>query len=83
MVSFFWYCVFFGTVLLNRLFDCVVAFASGSTLSYLGFSFNATDLPSEDYYDYIVVGGGTAGCPLAATLSQNFRVMLLERGGIP
>ncbi|KAH7657506.1 Protein Hothead-like protein [Dioscorea alata] len=34
-------------------------------------------------YDYIVVGGGTAGCPLAATLSKNFRVLLLERGGSP
>ncbi|KAH7657507.1 Protein Hothead-like protein [Dioscorea alata] len=34
-------------------------------------------------YDYIVVGGGTAGCPLAATLSKKFRVLLLERGGSP
>ncbi|KAG9455620.1 hypothetical protein H6P81_000128 [Aristolochia fimbriata] len=34
-------------------------------------------------YDYIIVGGGTAGCPLAATLSQNFSVLLLERGGSP
>ncbi|GJV21313.1 HOTHEAD-like protein [Tanacetum coccineum] len=34
-------------------------------------------------YDYIVVGGGTAGCPLAATLSQNYSVLLLERGGVP
>ncbi|KAL8466168.1 hypothetical protein ACS0TY_035321 [Phlomoides rotata] len=34
-------------------------------------------------YDYIVVGGGTAGCPLAATLSQNYTVLLLERGGTP
>ncbi|KAG5410066.1 hypothetical protein IGI04_006385 [Brassica rapa subsp. trilocularis] len=25
----------------------------------------------------------TAGCPLAATLSQSFRVLLLERGGVP
>ncbi|XP_015894157.3 (R)-mandelonitrile lyase-like [Ziziphus jujuba] len=50
--------------------------------SYLKFVFNATDLPSEDYYDYIVVGGGTAGCPLAASLSHTFRVLLLERGGI-
>ncbi|GLJ46006.1 hypothetical protein SUGI_0968920 [Cryptomeria japonica] len=34
-------------------------------------------------YDYIIVGGGTAGCPLAATLSQNFTVLLMERGGSP
>lgn len=29
------------------------------------------------------MGGGTAGCPLAATLSQNFSVLVLERGGVP
>ncbi|KAI5665459.1 hypothetical protein M9H77_15312 [Catharanthus roseus] len=34
-------------------------------------------------YDYIIVGGGTAGCPLAATLSRNYSVLLLERGGVP
>ncbi|EOY25718.1 hypothetical protein QUC31_011741 [Theobroma cacao] len=50
---------------------------------YLNFVLNATDLPSEDYYDYIIVGGGTAGCPLAATLSQSYRVLVLERGGVP
>ncbi|KAJ4718709.1 (R)-mandelonitrile lyase-like [Melia azedarach] len=50
--------------------------------SYLKFVQNATEFPSEDYYDFIIVGGGTAGCPLAATLSQSFRVLLLERGGI-
>lgn len=44
---------------------------------------NATAFPQEDYYDYIIVGGGTAGCPLAATLSRNFRVLVLERGGVP
>lgn len=37
----------------------------------------------KNTYDYIIVGGGTAGCPLAATLSQNFSVLLLERGGVP
>ncbi|XP_057845040.1 protein HOTHEAD-like [Cryptomeria japonica] len=34
-------------------------------------------------YDYIVVGGGAAGCPLAATLSQHYSVLLLERGDSP
>ncbi|GAB2228008.1 hypothetical protein Droror1_Dr00009837 [Drosera rotundifolia] len=34
-------------------------------------------------YDYIIIGGGTAGCPLAATLSDTFRVLVLERGGVP
>ncbi|KAJ6324884.1 hypothetical protein OIU76_012051 [Salix suchowensis] len=34
-------------------------------------------------FDYIIVGGGTAGCPLAATLSEKFSVLLIERGGSP
>ncbi|CAN4085080.1 unnamed protein product [Withania somnifera] len=51
--------------------------------TYMSFVFNATEFPSEDYYDYIVVGGGTAGCPLAATLSDKYRVLLLERGVVP
>ncbi|KAL2930375.1 (R)-mandelonitrile lyase-like [Bienertia sinuspersici] len=50
---------------------------------YLQFTANATEFPVEDYYDYVIVGGGTSGCPLAATLSQNYKVLLLERGGIP
>ncbi|KAF3791128.1 (R)-mandelonitrile lyase-like, partial [Nymphaea thermarum] len=47
------------------------------------FVFNATEFPEEEEYDYIIVGGGTAGCPLAATLSEEYRVLLLERGGQP
>ncbi|XP_058182089.1 protein HOTHEAD-like isoform X1 [Rhododendron vialii] len=47
------------------------------------FMRNATSAPATSYYDYIIVGGGTSGCPLAATLSQNANVLLLERGGSP
>ncbi|XP_021666560.1 protein HOTHEAD [Hevea brasiliensis] len=52
-----------------------------STFSTKSSSFSS--IGGENAYDYIVVGGGTAGCPLAATLSQNFSVLLLERGGVP
>ncbi|KAK6911118.1 Glucose-methanol-choline oxidoreductase, N-terminal [Dillenia turbinata] len=55
----------------------------GKSPPYLKFAFNATEFPSEDYYDYVIIGGGTAGCPLAATLSTNFRVLVIERGGVP
>ncbi|ESQ35396.1 hypothetical protein EUTSA_v10007408mg [Eutrema salsugineum] len=34
-------------------------------------------------FDYIIVGGGTAGCSLAATLSEKFSVLVIERGGSP
>ncbi|XP_054823842.1 protein HOTHEAD-like [Prosopis cineraria] len=47
------------------------------------FMRSATTAPKVSYYDYIIIGGGTAGCPLAATLSQNYTVLLLERGGSP
>ncbi|CAA2962989.1 HOTHEAD-like isoform X2 [Olea europaea subsp. europaea] len=37
--------------------------------------------PPAVYFDYMVIGGGTAGCALAATLSQGgAKVLLLERG---
>ena len=48
-----------------------------------GFMRSATTAADVSYYDYIIIGGGTAGCPLAATLSQNYSVLLLERGGSP
>lgn len=43
----------------------------------------ATSAPAVVYYDYIIIGGGTTGCPLAATLSHGATVLVLERGGSP
>ncbi|XP_068635594.1 protein HOTHEAD-like [Aristolochia californica] len=58
-------------------------FCYSETAPKYTFLHQATAAPPIAYYDYVIVGGGTAGCPLAATLSQNFRVLLLERGGSP
>ncbi|KAK8505004.1 hypothetical protein V6N13_022850 [Hibiscus sabdariffa] len=68
----------------------VAVFANFNGLNYAEkapkFSFiqEATSAPEVSYYDYIIIGGGTAGCPLAATLSTgDAKVLVLERGGSP
>ncbi|KAK8266626.1 hypothetical protein V6Z11_D12G254900 [Gossypium hirsutum] len=58
-------------------------FSASENAPNYSFMHNATSAPFLSYYDYIVVGGGTAGCPLAATLSHRANVLLLERGGSP
>lgn len=50
--------------------------------TFISSTSTSTD-KNNDGYDYIIVGGGTAGCPLAATLSEKFKVLVLERGGVP
>ncbi|KAL2516811.1 Glucose-methanol-choline (GMC) oxidoreductase family protein [Abeliophyllum distichum] len=70
-----------------RLFTAAILLFNGLCSSEKApsytFMHQATSAPGLSYYDYIIVGGGTAGCPLAATLSQNSTVLLLERGGSP
>jgi choline dehydrogenase len=39
---------------------------------------NPCDLKS--YYDYVIIGGGTAGCALASRLSEKFSVLIIEMG---
>nr|GLL45113.1 protein HOTHEAD-like [Ipomoea trifida] len=60
-----------------------VSSSVSETAPNYSFMHQATAAPKVAYYDYVIIGGGTAGCPLAATLSQNYSVLLLERGGSP
>lgn len=54
--------------------------------AYLGLVSNAIEFPTGDYSDYIIVRGGTDGCPLAATLSAGIRFLFWKEGipfGVP
>ncbi|XP_068651952.1 protein HOTHEAD-like [Aristolochia californica] len=62
---------------------CILRVSQGRGLKHPFLERASSFGGDEKAYDYIIVGGGTAGCPLAATLSQNFSVLLLERGGSP
>ncbi|KAJ9566667.1 hypothetical protein OSB04_002633 [Centaurea solstitialis] len=45
--------------------------------------YEAIKAPKISFYDYIVIGGGTSGIPIATTLSKKYSVLLLERGASP
>lgn len=47
------------------------------------FVHEATEAPEVSFFDYIVIGGGTTGIPVATTLSANYSVLILERGKSP
>ncbi|NP_001147913.2 protein HOTHEAD precursor [Zea mays] len=70
-----------GAVFKALVFLCFIRSSQGGDLN-LPPLVKASRFQSEAY-DYIIVGGGTAGCPLAATLSHKYKVLLLERGGSP
>ncbi|KAL5981213.1 hypothetical protein ACLOJK_029134 [Asimina triloba] len=59
------------------------AFPSVPASKVVGAMIKDMDEVLSKSYDYIIVGGGTSGCPLAATLSQKYSVLLVERGGSP
>ncbi|MED6163998.1 hypothetical protein PIB30_085317, partial [Stylosanthes scabra] len=61
-------------------FDLICSIYAGPKFMFVK---DAKFAPRILSYDYIVIGGGTCGCPLAATLSHGARVLVLERGGSP
>ncbi|KAL2227128.1 protein HOTHEAD [Sesamum indicum] len=65
------------------IFSFFIVSSFAEKAPYKSFAKDARTAPSSGFYDYIIVGGGTAGCPLAATLSVSAKVLLLERGGLP
>lgn len=76
--------VLIATALLCVVAAAVVAATPSNQFPYKGatgyFSPRRSHLPNK--FDYIVIGGGTAGCAVAARLSENpdNKVLLLERG---
>ncbi|CAN7066333.1 unnamed protein product [Brassica rapa subsp. trilocularis] len=77
----------FQILWLCRIILIVTFISHGSSfpdqVGYYSFMKDATFAPMFARFDYIVIGGGTSGCALAATLSQNATVLVLERGGSP
>ncbi|KAK9750757.1 hypothetical protein RND81_02G219500 [Saponaria officinalis] len=78
---------FLTTTLLSFIYLCSSSTKSTSCdkefeaqLPYM--TSNVTEIKGKSF-DYIIIGGGASGCALAATLSEKFSVLLIERGGSP
>ncbi|GAB2294063.1 hypothetical protein Dimus_028279 [Dionaea muscipula] len=74
-----WQIVVFLGIIISMLYG---SYHSEEAPNY-SFVKEATQAPPVMDYDYIIIGGGTAGCALAATLSEAANVLVLERGGSP
>ena len=58
-----------------------VAAAPSSSVSATPTTFNGVPVPAATSYDYVVVGGGAAGIPIADKLSAaGHSVLLIEKG---
>ncbi|KAF2496541.1 alcohol oxidase [Lophium mytilinum] len=64
---------------MRLLLHLLVFFSHANALPLLGSSFG---IPASATYDYVVVGGGTAGLTIAARLAENprFSVAVIEAG---
>ncbi|XP_022831046.1 glucose dehydrogenase [FAD, quinone]-like [Spodoptera litura] len=70
---------------IDQILDIQGAFRTLALLNMVGYLFSE-DAPvsDDDIFDYIVVGGGTAGCVVAGRLvDANFKTLVIEAGNNP
>ncbi|XP_021746840.1 protein HOTHEAD-like isoform X1 [Chenopodium quinoa] len=55
---------------------------NGLKVEHPNMTSDVTEIEGKSF-DYIIIGGGACGCPLAATLSEKYSVLVIERGDSP